>query len=438
MEGRNILISPLNWGFGHAGRMLALAQALKARGNEVTFGADRSLIPLIENELPGTNVISISGVRIRYSRRLPQYLCIFLQLPCLIASSLREHRILRKVAASIKPDIIISDNRPGLFHRDIVSVYVTHQVRIAFPLWLRFFEPAGAWLHRMIIRNFDLCLIPDYPGPENLAGRLSHQPPLPQHICYMGPLSRFRQTDYLSPFSRTVPAGDNEFNTGQPSGFPETEPSNGAAGIPGRISYQTSGQPLQLPSIKPFCCLILSGPEPQRSVLLEKVAAAVEVMPLVILTVTPLPPDCKVTPLPPPFDKAPGVTVTGSHNSAVMPDRIADTGVTVFVNPDTATMMSLIAGSALVVTRAGYTTIMELASMGKGAVLIPTPGQTEQEYLGSHLNGRHGFVTIRQHDIGRSGIIHMETMSDSNTLLPDSGPLLEEVVNRLLQQKKVK
>ena len=35
----------------------------------------------------------------------------------------------------------------------------------------------------------------------------------------------------------------------------------------------------------------------------------------------------------------------------------------------------------LAVIRAGYTTIMELAELGKPAVLIPTPGQTEQEYV---------------------------------------------------------
>ena len=37
MERKKILISPLNWGFGHAGRMLTLAQALKGRGQEVIF-----------------------------------------------------------------------------------------------------------------------------------------------------------------------------------------------------------------------------------------------------------------------------------------------------------------------------------------------------------------------------------------------------------------
>ena len=40
--------------------------------------------------------------------------------------------------------------------------------------------------------------------------------------------------------------------------------------------------------------------------------------------------------------------------------------------------------SKVVVARSGYTTIMELAALGKRALLIPTPGQTEQVYLASY------------------------------------------------------
>lgn len=38
----------------------------------------------------------------------------------------------------------------------------------------------------------------------------------------------------------------------------------------------------------------------------------------------------------------------------------------------------------LVVSRSGYTTLMELAELGKKALLIPTVGQSEQEYLGAY------------------------------------------------------
>jgi predicted glycosyltransferase len=38
----------------------------------------------------------------------------------------------------------------------------------------------------------------------------------------------------------------------------------------------------------------------------------------------------------------------------------------------------------LIVSRSGYTTMMELAEVGKRALLVPTRGQSEQEYLAAH------------------------------------------------------
>jgi len=191
MDGRRILISPLNWGLGHAGRMIPFALELRKRGHEIIFGADGSIIHVIEKDLPGIKIIEIPGVRVRYSAALPQYISILLQVPRIVAASFREHAALKHHARELKPDIIISDNRFGFFHKDIFSVFVTHQIRILLPEWAKFAEPAAAWLNRKIIGNFDLCLVPDYPGNENLSGRLSHQLKLPDNVFYMGPLSRF-------------------------------------------------------------------------------------------------------------------------------------------------------------------------------------------------------------------------------------------------------
>ena len=42
----------------------------------------------------------------------------------------------------------------------------------------------------------------------------------------------------------------------------------------------------------------------------------------------------------------------------------------------------------MIFCRSGYSTIMDLSKLGKKAILIPTPGQTEQEYLAKHLKKR--------------------------------------------------
>ncbi len=49
--------------------------------------------------------------------------------------------------------------------------------------------------------------------------------------------------------------------------------------------------------------------------------------------------------------------------------------------------------------RSGYSTIMDLAAIGiSDAILIPTPGQTEQEYLAEHLASK-GFRILKQEEV---------------------------------------
>jgi len=53
--------------------------------------------------------------------------------------------------------------------------------------------------------------------------------------------------------------------------------------------------------------------------------------------------------------------------------------------------------SSFVIARSGYSTIMDLLKLQKKSILIPTPGQTEQEYLAQHLLTRRlAFCTTQQ------------------------------------------
>ena len=56
-----------------------------------------------------------------------------------------------------------------------------------------------------------------------------------------------------------------------------------------------------------------------------------------------------------------------------------------------AQLQQAIAQSRAILCRPGYTTLMDLAKMGKKAFLIPTPGQYEQEYLARKLK-REGLL----------------------------------------------
>jgi len=74
---------------------------------------------------------------------------------------------------------------------------------------------------------------------------------------------------------------------------------------------------------------------------------------------------------------------------------------------DSQTLQQIISESRVVVSRAGYTTIMDLVAMQKPALLIPTPGQPEQEYLASHLATHFtGFRFLPQEDLDLSTALY--------------------------------
>ena len=56
----------------------------------------------------------------------------------------------------------------------------------------------------------------------------------------------------------------------------------------------------------------------------------------------------------------------------------------------------LLSAAGMVICRSGYSTLMDLVALGKKAILIPTPGQTEQEYLGRQLHEQGIFYSSKQ------------------------------------------
>lgn len=58
-----------------------------------------------------------------------------------------------------------------------------------------------------------------------------------------------------------------------------------------------------------------------------------------------------------------------------------------------------IKNSRIVISRSGYSTIMDLLYLNKGGILIPTPGQTEQEYLAQRMRELGWFKILKQNDL---------------------------------------
>jgi UDP:flavonoid glycosyltransferase YjiC (YdhE family) len=124
--------------------------------------------------------------------------------------------------------------------------------------------------------------------------------------------------------------------------------------------------------IMPVCDLLvmLSGPEPQRTVF--------EGMIINMIIDSGL--------------KA--IVVRGKTEEITVDD--AGANVRVYSHLPTAELRKAILQSHLVICRSGYSSIMDLVTLGKQAIFVPTPGQTEQEYLATYLKEKKIFFSMAQ------------------------------------------
>jgi UDP-N-acetylglucosamine transferase subunit ALG13 len=358
----NILICPLEWGLGHAGRMVPLARKLQAMNNNIFIGSGEEHLSFFRNEIPGLTYIYFPGFRMRFSRHFPQYLIIILKIPDLIFHTFREHRRLKKIIKDYSIDIIISDSRIGLWNSGIKTVFVLHIPRIPFPEHLRFLEFIMLPLSRFVINKYSYCFIPDLDGDLNISGRLSHGFKIPPNLRYIGILSRF--SEY---------------------------------GLSGNAGGENGDS-----------TVILSGPEPQKGILKQKLIEILNAKkkPSVMLEGKPGEyPDVKIA----------GCVKLLSH----LPDR---------------EMRDQICRSETIITRSGYSTIMELISLNRSALIIPTPGQTEQEYLAEYLSGKGWFRTVSQKKLDVTIDLPGSKASWPPELVTESAVLLDKALNELLNK----
>jgi UDP:flavonoid glycosyltransferase YjiC (YdhE family) len=194
-EKLQVLISPLDWGLGHAARCIPVIRKLLAEGHKVTLAGKGRSVAMLQKEFPQLECLGLDGFSPSYSRSGNMILDLFLQLPAFIFSIVSEHYKLRKLIAGRSFDVIISDNRYGLWNKKIKSILITHQVMIKTPEWLRFAEYPVYRISRMMISRFDECWIPDTSVAPGLSGDLSHKYPLPANAKFIGLLSRFEHAE---------------------------------------------------------------------------------------------------------------------------------------------------------------------------------------------------------------------------------------------------
>ncbi|MBD3322043.1 MAG: glycosyltransferase [Chitinivibrionales bacterium] len=153
--------------------------------------------------------------------------------------------------------------------------------------------------------------------------------------------------------------------------------------------------------------IVLSGPEPSRSQLEKKVFSQLE----------------KFT--------GNAVVLTGTISSENPPEL--KPGVTVKPHASPDEILHLLLSAKAIICRGGYTTIMELVSLNKKAVLVPTPGQTEQLYLCERLQSM-GYCLVqdqRSLDLERARS-ELGRISTPQTIIPP-GDLLNTAIAQLFQ-----
>ena len=195
MNKAKICISPIDWGLGHATRCIPLIQALEKLNYQVYIATEGYHETILQEALPNAQFLQLRGYRIKYAKLgllLP--LVIFFQIPQIIYSIYYEYKWLQKKQKDLKFDLIISDNRFGFFHKQVPSVFITHQLNFQMPFaWATpiFQKVQYAWL-----KNFTACWVPDSEGENNLSGILANTPLKPSiPLWYMGCLSRLKQYD---------------------------------------------------------------------------------------------------------------------------------------------------------------------------------------------------------------------------------------------------
>jgi hypothetical protein len=126
--------------------------------------------------------------RIHYSNQLPFLLKVGSQIPRILSTISKENLWLNDQLKKSNYDLIISDNRYGLYSSLTKSVLITHQTAPIVPALGRslVYKYIKLWCER-----FDETWIPDLePIERSFGGQLSHHN-LPSNARYIGLLSRF-------------------------------------------------------------------------------------------------------------------------------------------------------------------------------------------------------------------------------------------------------
>ena len=317
-SSKTILVAPLNWGLGHATRCIPIIKALQDNNFIPIIASDGIALDLLKKEFPYLKFLELPSYQIEYAKNGKYFKWKLLKnCPKMIEAILEEKRLVKKWVKKHDIDGIISDNRLGVFSKKVPSVFITHQLNVMTgnTTWIT------SLLHQNIIKKYTECWIPDTLGTPNLTGELSHLKNPDLNIKYIGPLSRLHPKKVETKYDLMI---------------------------------------------------ILSGPEPQRGLLEEKLKKEI------------------------PLYNGNVLFIKGIIEKEQKKEQIDN--VTFYNFMHSRQLEQALNESNTIVCRSGYTSIMDLSKLNKKAFFIPTPGQYEQEYLAKKLK-KEGLVPYIEQDL---------------------------------------
>ena len=310
---KKAFIAPLNWGLGHATRLLPLIKYLQAKNYSIYIGAAGRSKEVLQKELHDCNFVDFPKYPIKYPRSryfVTRFMLII--FPQMLIAMNREKRRLRKLHALYKFDLIISDNRFSAALKSVKSILVSHQLRYKLPWPIQKMEWLPEFFNYSHFKKYDKIVIPDIATGNTLTGQLSHQ-------------------------MRYIPA-EKLYYSGILTDLEYGENSSGD-----RIDY----------------FVIISGPEPQRTKFEKLIFNQLQ--------------------------KLDGrVVVTLGKPERNYKIRMGDAQVYTYLSRQK--IADYMNRANFIISRPGYTTVMEMIDLGKRGLFIPTPGQIEQEYLAKHFS----------------------------------------------------
>lgn len=209
-----ILVAPLNWGLGHASRCVPLIHRLLDEGHEVVIGGDGMSFTLLRKHFPKLRYVYLAPLDLHYSRSGNQTWAMLKAIPQLLLWRNKDRLMLKAILQEEHFDQVISDNRPGLYNKQVECIYITHQLRIRLTKTWQWAEATASRIHARMYTRFNKVWVPDYEDiNHSLAGELSHPAKWKQSrkmtaVQYIGPLSRFHSpiTHKPSPINYEVVA----------------------------------------------------------------------------------------------------------------------------------------------------------------------------------------------------------------------------------------